>query len=436
MDFERSRSAPTKSAPRLGVAAPPAQFFDIDEFNFDDFKFDSDANQCLSGSFAILDDSTDDKTVCSEPPKPAAVMKKRPQHDHTKVSANYSPKSVTEMQRISEEEDNSKISSMLREGYSVDNRKISDMTDVISNMGSGESPKRVRSGVAHNTNLVTMGTLLEESPERVSSDVARNPSFVSTPEKSKRDNSTDHGESLKRVSSGVTPNPNLVPLGSGESPKRDNITEDNESPKRVANSGVTRNPSMTSRGSAGVNRHRNKQHQPRHPQEKNPPPRRNIFQRLFACGTPEVIVDMKQKGVGTVEEVKGSFGDLGLTVKQVFSPIQNTKTSAGMVKEKVKEKIATKVKKWDKDDVEVEYEEYSDDESNAEDDLNVTVEDEDDNATDTDDDVVDLDESIYTDDSSFVGTDSGSEYTDDFSEGSNCEEVTSWQTKPRRNGYV
>ncbi len=418
MDFERSRSAPTKSAPRLGVAPPPAQFFDVEEFNFDDFRFDSDDNQCLSGSFAIREDLTDDKTVCSEPPKPAAVMKKRPQHDHTKVSANYSPKSVLEsMDRISEEEDDAKISSMLREGYSVDNRRISDMTDVISNMESGESPKRVRSGVSRNTNLVTMGTLVEESPERVNSI----PSFASTPEKSERDNSTDHGESPKLVSSGVTRNPNL---------------EEIDSPKRVVNSGVTRNPSMNSRGSTGVNRHRIKQLQP-----QKPPPRRNMFQRLFACGAPEVVIDMKndmkQKGVNTVEEVKGSFGDLGLTVKQVFSPVQNTKASAGMVKEKVKEKIAKKVKKWDDQDVEVEYEEYSDDEGESEDDLNVTGEEgdvTDDNATDTDDDVVDLDE--YTDDSSFAGTDSGSEYTDDFSEGSQCEEVTSWQTKPRRNGYV
>jgi len=432
MDFERSRSAPTKSAPRLGVAPPPAHFFDVDEFNFDDFKFDSDDNQCLSGSFAIKDDLTDDKTVCSEPPKPEAVMKKRPQHNNTKVSANYSPKSVTElMDRISEDEDDPKNISSLREGYSVDNRRISDMTDVISNMKNGDSPKRVSSGVTRNTNLVTMGALAEESPERVNSVVTRNPNSVSmgSPEKSKRDNSTDHGESP-----GITRNPNLVPLGSGESLKRDNITEHIES----LNSGVTRNRSMNSRGSAGVNRHRNKPHQPRHPhprQEKKPP-RRNMFQRLFACGAPEVIVDMKQKGVDTVEEVRGSFGDLGLTVKQVFSPVQNTKAGAGMVKEK----IATKVKKWKEEDVEVEYEEYSDDEG-SDDDLNVTVEDDDvtddgvDNATDTDDDVVDLDESMCTDDSSFVGTDSGSEYTDDFSEGSHCEEVTSWPRK-QRNGYV
>ena len=414
MDFERCRSAPTKSAPRLGAAPPPSQFFDVDEFNFDDFKFDSDNNQCLSGSFVINDDLNDDKTVCSEPPKPAAVMKKRPQHDDTKLSANYSPKSVHElMDTISEDEDDPKNNSLLSEGYSVDNRRISDMTDVISNMKNGESPKRVSSGVTRNSNLVTMGTLSEDSSE--------SPGRVKSP---------------RRVNLGVTSHPNLGFMVSAESPKRDNNTEHVESLKRV-NSGATRN----SRGSPAKHsdKHRNEQHQPRNPpqqkQQKKPPPRRNMFQRIFACGAPEVIVDMKEKGVITVEEVKGSFGDLGLTVKQVFSPMKNTKAGAGMVKKKVREKIAMKVRKWEEEDVEVEYEEYTDDEGESEDDLNVTVEDDDDNATDTDGDVVDLDE--YTDDSSFVGTDSGSEYTDDFSEASECEKDTSWQRNGyQRNGYV
>mmetsp|Transcript_12521 Transcript_12521/g.19294 ORF Transcript_12521/g.19294 Transcript_12521/m.19294 type:complete len:423 (-) Transcript_12521:42-1310(-) len=421
MDFERSRSAPTQNNARLGAAPPPAHFFDVEEFNFDDFKFDSD-DQCLSGSFAIRDDLTDDKTVCSEPPNPATVMKKRP-HRNRKVSANYSPKSVHDlMERISEDEDDQKLSLWLREGYSVDNRKpdegdpkhssslregysvdsrrASDITEVISNTEHGESPKRVNSGVTRNRNLVTMGTLAE------------------------------HVESPKRVNSGGTRNPNLDSMRAVGSPKRDIKTEHVESPKQM-NSGVTRSPNLVSTGSS--NKHpgkaRDKQHQPQYPHQRQQKktqkkaPKRNMFQRIFSCGAPEVFSDFTENGVDTVEEVKGSFGDLGLTVKQVFSPVKNTKAGAGMVKEKVREKIVTKVKEWE--DVEVEYEEFTDDDGDSDDDdENVTDEDDnvtdedDDNATDEDDGVVDFDASLYTDDSSFVGTDSGSEYTDEFSEGS------------------
>ena len=49
--------------------------------------------------------------------------------------------------------------------------------------------------------------------------------------------------------------------------------------------------------------------------------------------------NVKQRGVDTVEEVRGSFGDLGLTVKQVFSPYQNAKTGTTMVVKKVRTKL-------------------------------------------------------------------------------------------------
>lgn len=111
------------------------------------------------------------------------------------------------------------------------------------------------------------------------------------------------------------------------------------------------------------------------------------IRQLFACGAPggmkedmkdsihEFNVSMRQKGsnlkenvrqrgVDTVEEVRGSFGDLGLTVKQVFSPYQNAKTGTGMVVKKVR----TKLGKESDDDDDVDYEECTDEDENYDDD--------------------------------------------------------------------
>ena len=108
--------------------------------------------------------------------------------------------------------------------------------------------------------------------------------------------------------------------------------------------------------------------------------------------------NVKQRGVDTVEEVRGSFGDLGLTVKQVFSPYQNT----GMVVKKVRTKLAKE--SADNDDVEDEYEECTDEDENYDDDDSESG-------------------------SSLAYTESNVESTyldDEISQGSGCKEVTSW----------
>src|SRR6056300_1522109 len=64
--------------------------------------------------------------------------------------------------------------------------------------------------------------------------------------------------------------------------------------------------------------------------------------------------NIKQRGIDTVEEVKGSFNDFGLTVKQVFSPFQNVKTGSGMVVNKVQTKLGMKTA-----DIDVEEDEYT-----------------------------------------------------------------------------
>ena len=83
--------------------------------------------------------------------------------------------------------------------------------------------------------------------------------------------------------------------------------------------------------------------------------------RQKGCNLKESV---RQRGVDTVEEVRGSFGDLGLTVKQVFSPYQNAKTGTGMVVKKVR----TKLGKESDDDDDVDYEECTDDDENNDDD--------------------------------------------------------------------
>jgi hypothetical protein len=112
--------------------------------------------------------------------------------------------------------------------------------------------------------------------------------------------------------------------------------------------------------------------------------------------------NVKQRGVDTVEEVRGSFGDLGLTVKQVFSPYQNAKTGTDLVVKKVRTKLGKKSD--DNDDVEDEYEECTDDDENFDDDDSESG-------------------------SSLAYTESNveSNYLDDeVSQGSGCKEVTSW----------
>ncbi|KAL7459690.1 hypothetical protein ACHAWC_011661 [Mediolabrus comicus] len=64
--------------------------------------------------------------------------------------------------------------------------------------------------------------------------------------------------------------------------------------------------------------------------------------------------NIKQRGIDTVEEVKGSFNDFGLTVKQVFSPWTNAKTGSFMVVNKVKTKLGMKTA-----DIDVEDDEYT-----------------------------------------------------------------------------
>ena len=259
MDFERSRSCPTGDAGRLG--ASPRQdktnkSIDIEDFNFDDFQFDSGDKTCLSANFSMYVAENDAKTVCSEPPKPYSVGTDSPRTQRTMTykssssSPSRSPTSVHQfMNQISEdEEDNNSIASLHKE-YEISKREKSDITEVISNAEKS----------------VSVNSLTSTTPTR---------------------------------------NPNLVVTG----------TPDRHQQQKL-------------------------------PPQKLPPKSRpmSTFRRLFACGAPEVVQDLKanvkQKGVATVEEVKGSFGDLGLTVKQVFSPVQNTKTGAGMVKKKVMTKV-------------------------------------------------------------------------------------------------
>ena len=113
--------------------------------------------------------------------------------------------------------------------------------------------------------------------------------------------------------------------------------------------------------------------------------------------------NVKQRGVDTVEEVRGSFGDLGLTVKQVFSPYQNAKAGKTMVVKKVRTKLG-KESNDDDDDVEDEYEECTDEDENYDDDDSESG-------------------------SSLAYTESNVESTyldDEVSQGSGCKEVTSW----------
>lgn len=75
--------------------------------------------------------------------------------------------------------------------------------------------------------------------------------------------------------------------------------------------------------------------------------------------------NIKQRGIDTVEEVKGSFNDFGLTVKQVFSPYQNVKTGSTMVVNKVQTKLGMKTADID---VEDEYTECTDEDKSYDDD--------------------------------------------------------------------
>jgi hypothetical protein len=366
MDFKRTISCPAEGAAqeRLGAAPPPAEFYD----NFDEFEFDSDDKQCVSGGFTVVEN--DVKTTCSAPTKPSAAAATRA-YNNRKGSAR-SPISVHEMlEQIAEEEQNrfiQKYDLLLREDYPHDiKRKPSDLTEVISNSKIIGSSKNT---------------------------------------------------------GGVTRNPNLVVTGSPD--KRSNINRGQQ--QRVQ---------------------QQKGQQQRVQQQKvQQLPKQSplLFRRLFSCGGPgvgeikesidEFKANVKQKGVDTVTEVKGSFGDLGLTVRQVFSPVQNTKTGAGMVKKNVIKKVKKKLEKIDVDD------EYSDDDGDnfTDDDDNVT---DDDNGTTTDDDdngTTDDDNDNGTTDDDGEGSESGRSfsdseseyntddaYTDDASsEGSDCKQVTGW----------
>ena len=135
----RSRSCPAQKADRR-----LPQAFDIDEFKFDDFKFGSANKACMSGKIKLPDEESDGKTVCSEPPKPSAAAYTREGCQNRKVPPASSPTSVRDqrMGQISEDvEGDAKYNLSLREDYSVNKRKTSDITDVISNMkhGGGEA---------------------------------------------------------------------------------------------------------------------------------------------------------------------------------------------------------------------------------------------------------------------------------------------------------
>jgi hypothetical protein len=341
MDLKRTTSCPVKGAPqgqkRLGAAPPPVEFFDYTEF-----EFDSDDNQCVARKFTVKEEN-DVATICSEPPKPSAAMATRA-YSNNNASAR-SPISVHEMlEQISEQDENKKSNVECREDYPFDKRKPSDITEVVSNL--------------------TIGSPMAGIP--IGSPMAGIPMCKNT---------------------GIR-NPNLK--GTGSQYKRNNFTRGQH--------------------------HRGQQSQK---------PSALSFRRLFACGGPGVgeikesihefkagvgeikesihdfKANVKQKGVDTVEEVKGSFGDLGLTVRQVFSPVQNTKTGAGMVKEKVVKKVK-KLKGEKVDD------EYTDE-----------------------DEVSDNDDYDEGSESGSSLAESESEYntdeaTDDASEESDCKQVTGW----------
>ena len=333
MDLKRTTSCPVKGAPqgqkRLGAAPPPNQFYDYTEFGFY-----SDDNQCVAGKFTVKEEN-DVTTICSEPPKPSAAMATRAYIN--KNASARSPKSVHEMlEQISEQDENKESNVECREYYyyPFDKRKPSDITEVVSNLTIG-------------------------------SPVAGIPMCKNT---------------------GIR-NPNLK--GTGSQYKRNNFRV------RVHRGQQSQKPSALS------------------------------FRRLFACCGPcvgeieesihefEAVVgeikesihdfkaNVKQKGVDTVEEVKGSFGDLGLTVRQVFSPVQNTKTGAGMVKEKVMKKV--KELKGEKVD-----DEYTDEDE-------VSDNDDYDEGSESGNSLAESESEYNTD-----------EATDDSFEGSECKQVTGW----------
>ena len=343
--MERSRSCPVKG--RSSSAFPPAQFFSADDGTVT--SFDADKN------FFKLNEQINDATdvsIHSEPPTKAM---------------NTSP--VTN-----------------RQSYTTPKKQSTDsptaVGDVFNNSSSSNDNSKNKGDMFTIYNAFSAEHREEENEEEV----------ISPPNVIKR-NVSD----VTLLHSNTTPSrkPPLAPFSSPTyNTQRRNIMNMNKqsSPQQIGTWSSIRQLFAcggTPRGMGGMKE-----------EMKDSIHEFNVSMRQKGSNLKE---NVKQRGVDTVEEVRGSFGDLGLTVKQVFSPYQNAKTGTTMVVKKVRTKLGKESD--DNDDVEDGYEECTDEDEN-------------------------YDDGDSESGSSLAYTESNVESTyldDEASQGSGtCKEVTSW----------
>ena len=357
MGFERSRSCPVDQG-RRGSAPPPAEFYDADDFKFD--------KQCVAGKFNL--------------------------------GATSPPAESFDADEFNFDVENFKFNSDGKKRVSGKfNTDEGDVTTVCSEPPKPSTAAATRTYNNRKCSPKSVHEMLGQISEEQEKENKYNLSL-------RDDYAVDEN---KRMASDITEVISNAESGAW--------------PAKCKNTGVIRNPNLVVTGSPDMRRSNTTSVQQ---QSGKPPPPVSMFRRLFSCGAPEVKesihdlkektshlkANVKQKKDDTVAEVKGSFGDLGLTVRQVFSPVQNTKTGAVMVKKKV----VTKVKKLKGQEVE---DEHTDD---------------DENTTDGDEEGLESGSSLADSESesrsSLADSDIESEYdsTDDASEGSDCKQVTGW----------
>lgn len=329
-----SRSCPVGAAQRrLGASHRPAQFFDADDSPAQFFEADDSNFESIIFNAGEENDVT---TVCSEPPKSKGPTPTSP----AMAAQTY------HMRKVASARSPTSVHEMPMFEQILERQILEEEED--------------------NKFKITLNEDYSVNKRRVS-DVDIKLMWSVSPKVD--------AALLKEGKTGITRNPNLDLV-------------DTDSPVAV---GSQRNTIPNISGS----------------QLPNIPPTRSAFQRLFACGAPgvgemnesihEFKTNVKQKGVNTVEEVKGSFGDLGLTMRQVFSPLKNMKKEVNKCKGE-----------------EVDYYEATDDEDDfAEDDTNGDV-------TDEGDD----EEEGFLSGTSSAHSYCESEYITDESEGSDSKQVT------------